>query len=78
MLGGGGEFGRFCSLKCKRTDSCDGNLVNITKTEVDCCEGFAEDLSLSSSGGYSGGRSRRSDYSHGSKSLGRNGCPIGK
>ena len=71
-------FGRFCSLKCKSTGSCDGNLVNVTKTEVDCCEGFAEDPSLSSSGGYFGGRSRRSGYSYGSKSLRRNGCPISK
>lgn len=72
------RYCRFCGLYCKRTRNCDGGIVNVTKTEVDCCDGFAEDPSLSSSGGYYGGRSRRSGYSRGSKSLRRNGCPMSK
>jgi hypothetical protein len=71
-------FGTQCSLRCRRTENCDGGMVNVTKTELDCCDGFGEDPSLSSSGGYFGGRSRRSGYSHGSKSLRRNGCPVSK
>ena len=66
------SWGVFCSLFCKRTENCDSDVVNVTKTEDDCCDGFAVDPSQSS------GRSRRSGYSHGSSSLRRNGCPISK
>ena len=71
-------FGTQCSLQCKRTENCDGDVINVTKTELDCCDGFGEDPSVSSSGGYFGGRSRRSGYSYSRKSLRRNGCPISK
>lgn len=56
-----------CSLYCVRGDECDGNMVNTTKRNVECCDGFGIDPTQSSS------RYRR----HGSSHLSlRNGCPI--
>ena len=71
------KFGFFerCKLYCTRNDECDGVFVNVTKSYVDCCDGFAVDPAQSRSG-Y-GGKSRHRRHGLSYSSFKTNGCPIG-
>ena len=39
----------ICRTGCFRTDSCNGTMVNFTKTSTECCDGFAQEESMDSS-----------------------------
>ena len=67
----------FCYLHCEESEECNGEAVNVTKSEVDCCEGFGVDPTQSNFGGRDKSRYRR----HGSTRFSlkkSNGCPISK
>ena len=68
------KFHSYCSISCLPEYECNGPMVNITKTEVDCCDGFAVDQTLSTSSK----RGKHGRHSSHRNSFKTNGCPISK
>ena len=65
-----------CRTGCFQTDSCNGTMVEFTKTSTECCDGFGREESMDSILRSHYSYFRGNHRSHKSNILRTEGCTI--